>query len=173
MSGNSKKVKSSGLTCRRIVVKLGTSLLTGGTDRLDDEIMSGLVTQIARLHEQGAEPIIVSSGAIAAGRHSLGLTRKIRGIPFKQVLASVGQGRLMNVYDELFSRHEITVAQALLTKEDIADRAGYLNARNTLMALLELRVVCIVNENDVVSTDEIHEDKFGDNDNLSAMVASG
>jgi len=139
---------------------------------LDDEIMSRLVAQIARLHEQGVEPIIVSSGAIASGRHKLGLTRKIRGIPFKQVLASVGQGRLMNVYDELLSRHDITVAQALLTRDDLADRGGYLNARNTLMALLELRVVCIVNENDVVSTDEIHEAKFGDNDNLSAMVAN-
>jgi len=172
MSGNSKKAKSSGLPYHRIVVKLGTSLLTGGSDRLDEKIMTGLVAQIARLHEQGVEPIIVSSGAIASGRHRLGLARKIRGIPLKQVLASVGQGRLMNVYDELFSRHNITVAQALLTREDLADRAGYLNTRNTLMALLELRVVCIVNENDVVSTDEIHEDKFGDNDNLSAMVAN-
>jgi glutamate 5-kinase len=88
------------------------------------------------------------------------------------VLASVGQGRLMNIYEQLFERHNITVAQALLTKADIADRAGYLNARNTLLALMELKVVCIVNENDVVSTDEIKEAKFGDNDNLSAMVAN-
>ncbi len=156
----------------RVVVKFGTSLLTGGSDHLDSEIVSNLVAQVARLHEQGLEPIIVSSGAIASGRHKLGLNRKIKGIPFKQVLASVGQGRLMNVYEQLFDQHNITVAQALLTKADLSDRAGYLNTRNTLLALLELRVVCIVNENDVVSIDEIHEAKFGDNDNLSAMVAN-
>jgi glutamate 5-kinase len=100
------------------------------------------------------------------------LTGHIKGIPYKQVLASVGQSRLMNIYEQLFGQHHITVAQALLTKADLADRAGYLNARNTLLALLELRVVCIVNENDVVAVDEIHEAKFGDNDNLSAMVAN-
>jgi glutamate 5-kinase len=172
MNKKTKKSGTTGLKYRRIVVKLGTRLLTGGSDHLNLDIMSGLVTQVARLHAQGAEPIIVSSGAIASGRHKLGLTQKIRGIPYKQVLASVGQSRLMNVYDELFERHHITVAQALLTRADLADRAGYLNARNTLLALLELRVVCIVNENDVVATDEIQEARFGDNDNLSAMVAN-
>ena len=165
-------LKPSELPYHRIVVKLGTRLLTGGSDQLDMGVMSNLVTQVAQLHEQGLEPIIVSSGAIAAGRYKLGLTRRIKGIPFKQVLASVGQGRLMNVYEQLFSQHNITVAQALLTRDDLADRAGYLNARNTLLALLELHVVCIVNENDVVSIDEIQEAKFGDNDNLSAMVAN-
>jgi glutamate 5-kinase len=164
--------KSPELPYRRIVVKFGTRLLTGGSNRLDLETVSNLVDQVAQLHEQGREPIIVSSGAIASGRDKLGLTRKIKGIPFKQVLASVGQSRLMNVYEQLFDQHNITVAQALLTKADLADRAGYLNARNTLLALLELRVVCIVNENDVVSIDEIQEAKFGDNDNLSAMVAN-
>ncbi len=165
-------LKALELPYRRIVVKLGTSLLTGGSDRLNRGIMSSLVAQVARLHEQGLEPIIVSSGAIASGRSKLGLTRKIKGIPFKQVLASVGQGRLMNIYERLFAQHNITVAQALLTRADLADRAGYINARNTLLALLELGVVCIVNENDVVSIDEIHEAQFGDNDNLSAMVAN-
>ncbi len=160
------------LPYRRIVVKLGTSLLTGGNDQLDEGIMSSLVSQVAQLHQQGLELVVVSSGAIAAGRHKLGLDRKIRGIPFKQVLASVGQNYLMNVYEQLFSRHNITVAQALLTKADLADRAGYLNARNTLLALFELRVLCIVNENDVVAVDEIEEAKFGDNDHLSAMVAN-
>jgi len=134
--------------------------------------MSGLVAQVAQLHEQGAEVIVVSSGAITAGRSKLGISKKIRGIPFKQVMASVGQSRLMQTYDQLFSRHNITVAQALLAKADLSDRAGYLNARNTLLALLELRVVCIVNENDVVAVDEIKGAKFGDNDNLSAMVAN-
>ena len=164
--------KKASLPYHRIVVKLGTSLLTGGTDHLNEGIMLQLTAQVAKLHQQGREILIVSSGAIAAGRHKLGLAKKLRGIPFKQVLASVGQSRLMSVYEKLFDQHNITVAQALLTKADLSDRAGYLNARNTLMALLELRVICIVNENDVVAVDEIHEAKFGDNDNLSAMVAN-
>ena len=124
------------------------------------------------MHKQGLELIVVSSGAIALGRYKLGLTKELRGIPFKQVSASVGQNRLMQVYEQLFSQYNITVAQALLTKSDLSDRAGYLNARNTLLALMELRVLCIVNENDVVAVDEIQEAKFGDNDNLSAMVAN-
>ena len=160
------------LPYHRIVAKFGTSLLTGGSDHLNQEIVSRLVDQVARLHKQGLELLVVSSGAIAAGRHKLGLTRERRDIPFKQVLASVGQSRLMNVYEQLFAHHDITVAQALLTRADLADRAGYLNARNTLLALLELGVLCIVNENDVVAVDEIQEAKFGDNDNLSAMVAN-
>lgn len=157
---------------RRIVAKFGTNLLTGGSNCLNPDIMSGLVSQIASLHRQGLEVVVVSSGAIAAGRHKLGLTVKLRGIPYRQILASVGQGRLMNVYEQLFGQYNITVAQALLTKADLSDRAGYLNARNTLLALMELRVLCIVNENDVVAVDEIQEEKFGDNDNLSAMVAN-
>ena len=160
------------LPYHRIVAKFGTSLLTGGSDHLNQEIVSRLVAQVARLHKQGLELLVVSSGAIAAGRHKLGLTRERRDIPFKQVLASVGQSRLMNVYEQLFAQHDITVAQALLTRADLADRSGYLNARNTLLALLELGVLCIVNENDVVAVDEIQEAKFGDNDNLSAMAAN-
>jgi glutamate 5-kinase len=156
----------------RIVAKFGTSLLTGGSDHLDRNIMANLVNQVAQLHKQRLEVIIVSSGAIASGRHKLGLTKKIKGIPFKQVLASVGQHRLMSLYEQLFSQYDITVAQALLAKADLLDRAGYLNARNTLLALLELGVLCIVNENDVVAVDELQEAVFGDNDNLSAMVAN-
>ena len=164
--------KVTNLLYHRIVVKLGTSLLTGGSDHLNQEVMSGLIAQVAQLHKQGLELLIVSSGAIAAGRYKLGLTKELRGIPFKQVLASVGQSHLMNFYEQLFAQHNITVAQALLTRADLSDRAGYLNARNTLLALLELRVLCIANENDVVAVDEIQEAKFGDNDNLSAMVAN-
>jgi len=165
-------LKNAALPCRRIVAKFGTSLLTGGGNHLNQEMMGSLITQVAKLHKQGRELLIVSSGAIAAGRSQLGLTRERKGTPFKQVLASVGQGRLMNVYEQLLSQHNITVAQALLTKADLADRAGYLNTRNTLLALMELGVICIVNENDVVAIDEIQEAKFGDNDNLSAMVAN-
>ena len=156
----------------RIVVKFGTSLLTGGSDQLNQDTMSKLVAQVAQLHKQGLELLIVSSGAMASGRHKLGLTKKIKGIPFKQVLCSVGQSHLMYVYEQLFGQYNIAVAQALLTKTDLSDRAGYLNARNTLLALLQLKVVCIVNENDVVAVDELDEAKFGDNDNLSAMVAN-
>lgn len=165
-------LNSAALPYHRVVVKFGTRLLTGGSDHLNQETMSILVAQVAQLHRQGRELFIVSSGAIASGRHKLGLTRKIKGIPYKQVLASVGQSRLMYVYEQLFSQYNITVAQALLTKADLSDRAGYLNARNTLLALLELGVICVINENDVVAVDEIDGARFGDNDNLSAMVAN-
>ncbi len=165
-------LNSRHLPYKRIVAKFGTSLLTGSSDHLNQDIMSGLVSQVAQLHKQGLELLVVSSGAIASGKSKLGLTKELRSIPFKQVLAAVGQNRLMQAYEQLFSQYNITVAQALLTKTDLSDRAGYLNTRNTLLALLELRVLCIVNENDVVAVDEIQEAKFGDNDTLSAMVAN-
>ncbi len=156
----------------RIVAKFGTSLLTSGTDHLDLQVMSTLVGQIARLHRQGKEIVIISSGAIASGRQRLREVQERKNTPFKQVLASVGQSHLMHTYEQLFSQYDITIAQALLTKGDLSDRGGYLNARNTLLALIELGIICIVNENDVVAIDEIEELKFGDNDNLSAMVAN-
>jgi glutamate 5-kinase len=157
---------------KRIVIKLGTNLITGGSGRLDLSVMSGLAAQVAELHRNGHEIILVSSGAVAAGRELLGIKSKRKDIPFKQVMASVGQNRLMNIYYGLFLEHGINVAQALLTRSDLTDRAHYLNARNTLLALIGLKVVCVVNENDVVCTDELGELKFGDNDNLSAMVAN-
>lgn len=156
----------------RLVVKLGTALLTGNSDHLDLGMMANLAGQIAQLYQQGLEIIVVSSGAIAAGRHKLKLAKDEKNVPFRQVLASVGQGYLINAYEQLFRWHDITIAQALLTKADISRRPSYLNARNTLLALLELRVIPIVNENDVVATDEIKETQFGDNDNLSALVAN-
>ena len=155
----------------RIVVKAGTSVLTGDSQSLDLEILAELVGQIARLHAQGAEVLLVTSGAVAAGRQALSMAQERRDIPFRQVLAAVGQSRLMEVYQQLFSRHGILVAQALLTWKDLSDRQGYLNVRNTLLALLERRVVPVLNENDVVAPDEIGE-VFGDNDNLSALVAN-
>jgi glutamate 5-kinase len=100
------------------------------------------------------------------------MTSKHPEVPFRQVLAAVGQSRLMHTYEQIFAKHDITVAQALLTKADLSDRAGYLNARNTLLTLMNLRVLSIINENDVVATDEIQGARFGDNDNLSAMVAN-
>jgi len=160
------------MTYHRIVAKFGTNLLTSGTDHLDLEVMSSLVEQIAQLHRQGKEMVIISSGAIASGRQKLKKVAERKNTPFKQVLASVGQSHLMYTYEQLFSRHDMTVAQALLTKRDLCDRSGYLNARNTLLTLIELGIICIVNENDVVAIDEIEELRFGDNDNLSAMVAN-
>ncbi|AGG08236.1 glutamate 5-kinase [Dehalococcoides mccartyi] len=157
---------------KRVVIKLGTSLLTGGTGKLDHERMADLCRQIAELTRLGTEIVIVSSGAIAAGRSKMGIRHIPKDVPFKQVLAAIGQSQLMNYYDQLFSPHGLTVAQGLLTKSDLSDRSGYLNARNTLLALMELGIITIVNENDVVAIDEIQQAKFGDNDNLSAMVAN-
>ncbi len=157
---------------KRIIVKLGTNLITGGTDRLDIDAMTDLVNQIATLRKKKIEVILVSSGAITAGRQKLSMDRERRDIPFRQVLAAVGQNHMMHTYETLFAEHGITIAQTLLTKTDLSDRQGYLNARNTLMALIDLGVLPIVNENDVVAIDEIAELKFGDNDNLSAMVAN-
>jgi glutamate 5-kinase len=157
---------------RRVVAKFGTNLLTAGTDRLDLEVMSALVGQIARLMRQGLEVAVVTSGAIAAGRHRLGISDHRRDVRVRQVLAAVGQSHLMHSYDQLFSWHDLVIAQVLLTKDDIAGRVGYLNIRNSLLAMLEMRVVPLVNENDVVSLDEVAEAKIGENDNLAALVAN-
>ena len=162
----------AGTTYRRIVVKVGTTLLTDGADRLNLEAMDTLVEQMSRLRAESREAVLVSSGAVAAGHGVLGIPRAGRDVPVKQVLAAAGQGRLMHAYEQLFGRHEIPVAQALLTRRDLSDRLGYLNVRNTLLSLLELKVVPIVNENDVVAVDELAGDAFGDNDNLSALVAN-
>jgi len=156
----------------RLVVKLGTNLVTTPEGHLDLINMAALVRQITHLHHDGLETVLVSSGAIAAGRDRLGIHKEAREVPFRQVMAAVGQGRLMHIYEQFFAEHGITIAQALLTREDISDRAGYLNARNTIMGLLYFGVVPIVNENDVVAIDEIREAKFGDNDTLSALVAN-
>jgi len=160
------------LAYKRVVLKFGTSLLTGGKEHLDLGIMSSLASQVAGILSLGAEVVIVTSGAVAAGKHKLKDNRELNSVPLKQVLAAVGQARLMQVYEELFEKHNIVVAQALLTKSDLSERTGYLNARNTFTNLLELGIVSIVNENDVVAVDEIKDAKFGDNDNLSAMVAN-
>jgi glutamate 5-kinase len=161
---------------RRIVAKFGTGLLTHGGERLDADVMAELARQVATLHQQGVEVVVVTSGAIAAGRERLNLSAaRVAGrkdMPFRQVLASVGQSHLMQTYDQLFRAHEIVIAQTLLTRRDLADRVGYLNTRNTLLALLELRALPIVNENDVVAVEEIADSAFGDNDNLSALVAN-
>lgn len=157
---------------RRIVVKAGTNVLTGGGDSLHHEVIASLVRQLATVHKQGVEVALVTSGAVAAGRHAIGVSWSRDDIPFRQVLAAVGQGRLMQTYEQEFEEHGITVAQALLSRRDILDREGYLNVRNTLLALLEFKVIPIINENDVVAADELKDVGFGDNDNLSAMVSN-
>ena len=157
---------------RRIVAKFGTNLLTAGTNQLDRATMSSLVAQVVRLMDEGREVLVVTSGAIAAGRQRLDIDKTRRDIPFRQVLASVGQAHLMQLYDGLFAARGRVVAQTLLSKRDLSDRIGYLNARNTLLGLLEMGVVPIVNENDAVAIDEIAGARIGDNDNLSALVAN-
>ncbi len=153
----------------RIVVKVGTHTLTDNGDRLSRPRMIDLVRQMAQLHHRGDEMLLVTSGAVFAGREVLGPPPGRRDIPFKQVLAAIGQGRLMGLYEQFFGLYDIHVAQALLTRADLEDRERYLNARNTLLSLLGLHVVPVINENDVVGIEEI---KIGDNDNLSALVAN-
>lgn len=155
----------------RIVIKVGSSTLTHKNGQLNISRMEKLVCQLAELHHAGKEIVLVTSGAVGAGMGKLGLDRKPRTIPEKQACAAVGQGILMHMYEQLFAKYGEIVAQILLTKEDITDRQRFLNARNALYALLQLRVIPIINENDTVAVDEIRL-RFGDNDNLSALVAS-
>ena len=158
---------------KRIVVKAGTSVLTEapGHQALELRVMGSLADQIARLHQQSTEVLLVTSGAIAAGRDALGAGPDNQNIVSRQVLAAVGQSRLMGVYQDLFASHGIRIAQTLLTAGDLAHRQSYLNIRNTMRGLLDLGVVPILNENDVVAVDEIGE-VFGDNDRLSALLAN-
>lgn len=150
-----------------VVVKLGTSVLTGGTDKLDKAHMVELVRQCCELKKQGYQVVLVSSGAVAAGREQL-VTPCGRSVIEKQMLAAIGQGQLIHIWQSLFALYGVNVGQMLLTRADVEDRERYLNARDTLNALLAHNVVPIINENDAVATAEI---KVGDNDNLSALVA--
>ena len=153
---------------RRIVIKVGSAVLASSGEGLDETRIKGLASEISWIMEGGREVIVVSSGAIVAGLAKLGLT-KTKGMPLslKQAAAAVGQSSLMWIYEKTFGAHGKKVAQVLLTREDLSNRARFLNARNTIHTLLEHGVVPIINENDTVSVDEI---KFGDNDNLSGMV---
>lgn len=153
---------------RQPVIKLGTSTLTAGGNRLSLARLADFVEQVASLHASGLQPIVVSSGAIAVGRQLLGFPAA-RDVGGKQMMAAVGQSHLMHLYDQHFAFYGITCAQVLLTREDLAERQRYLNARNALLGLCRQRVVPIVNENDVVAADEI---KVGDNDRLSALVTN-
>lgn len=153
---------------RRLVVKIGSRVLVQRTGRPDVRRMRELVRQIAALHEAGREIVLVSSGAIGSGIEALGWRKRPTSLKLLQMAAAVGQSRLMARYDELFGAHGIRIGQLLLTHEDLRHRTRHLNAQETMLTLLEHRVVPVVNENDVVAIDEI---KFGDNDLLAALTA--
>ncbi len=154
---------------RRVVIKVGSAVLTNIEEGLDQDRIERLAADISSISGQGREVIIVSSGAIAAGLAKLGLKKK-KNMPLslKQAAAALGQSGLMWAYEKTFAEHGRKVAQVLLTREDLSNRTRFLNARNTLQTLLDYDVIPIINENDTVAVDEI---KFGDNDNLSGMVA--
>ena len=154
---------------RRVVVKVGTSVLTASTDRLHRPRLVDLVRQLAALCAAGGEPLLVTSGAVLAGWEQLGFPTRKRTLPEKQLFAAIGQGRLMHLYAQVADLYGLGVAQTLLTRDDFRERRRYLNARTTLLACLERGVLPIVNENDVVATEEI---RLGDNDTLSARVAA-
>ncbi|HEX9874815.1 MAG TPA: glutamate 5-kinase [Deferrimonas sp.] len=153
---------------RRVVIKIGSGVISND-DGLDTGIIAAIVRDVAELRRQGFEVVIVSSGAVAAGKGDLGIIGRPRTIPLKQAAAAIGQSRLMRAYKEALRPLGLTAGQVLLTRDDLANRRRYLNARNTLMTLLEYGVIPIINENDTVVVDEI---RFGDNDNLSALVTN-
>ncbi len=157
------------MASRTIIIKLGTSTLTNGTDRLSRPVMLDIIRQVAVLHANGDRVVIVSSGAMAAGREVLKNPPLPQHLPIKQMLCSVGQGHLINLYSMLFGHYDICIGQVLITHDDLRYRVRYLNARNTFTMLLDHKVVPIVNENDTLAVDEI---KVGDNDNLSAYIAA-
>ena len=153
---------------KKILIKIGSAVLTG-SDGLDLKIIDSLAQDMCDLTRRGFSIVVVTSGAIASGKHRLGLAGPLKSMPEKQATAAIGQGRLMRVYSKAFEKNNLFVAQILLTLADLTDRQRYLNIRNTLSTLMEWHVTPIINENDTVAVDEI---KFGDNDNLAAMIAN-
>jgi len=157
---------------KTLVVKVGTSTLTAGTPKLNRRRMLNLAQQIVQVREAGTEVVLVSSGAMQAGRERLGIEPKVSAkisLPEKQMLAAVGQTHLMLAWEQVFGMFDTQVAQVLLTRADLSDRRRYLNARDALRAILAKGIVPIINENDAVATEEI---RVGDNDNLSALTAN-
>ena len=153
----------------RIVIKVGTNILTGKNGSLDRALIGRLAAEIAALKITGAQVVLVSSGAIGAGMGKMGIAARPTDLRQKQALAAIGQPLLMEVYESVFSAVDVTVAQVLLTRQDFDDRQRYINARNTMLTLLDMGVVPVINENDTVAVDEI---KIGENDTLSALVAA-
>jgi glutamate 5-kinase len=153
---------------RRAVIKIGSQILSSSSG-IEEARMRGLVEELASLHDQDKQIVVVSSGAVAAGMTRLGRKERPKSIPEKQALAAVGQIKLMALYERFFSKYEKSVAQVLLTHEDLANRQRYINAKHTFQMLLESAIIPIVNENDTVAVEEM---KFGDNDHLSALAAT-
>ena len=153
---------------KKMLIKIGSAVLTGDNG-LDLHIIEQLVEEMVELKKRGCQIVIVTSGAIASGKHRMGLTGHLKSMPQKQAAAAIGQGRLMRVYSNAFGKYGIYVAQILLTMSDLTDRKRFLNIRNTLTTLMDWGVIPIINENDTVAVDEI---KFGDNDHLAAMMAN-
>ncbi|MBI5074105.1 MAG: glutamate 5-kinase [Nitrospirae bacterium] len=153
---------------RRIVVKIGSNIIASAREGLDTNMIDRISGDISIIASEGNDVVIVSSGAVAAGMKKLGMKTKPTDIRFKQAAAAVGQSSLMWAYEKAFADKGKKVAQVLLTREDFAERKKYINAKNTLLTLLSYDVIPVINENDTVTTDEI---KFGDNDNLAALVA--
>lgn len=154
---------------KRLVIKVGTTVLASPQAGLDNNRIEKIVDEIANLRQDNREVLLVTSGAIGAGMKELGLKERPRTLPGKQAAAAVGQSHLMHLYEQLFRKRGHLVAQILLTRDDFNDRKRYLNARHTLMTLLKLKVIPIINENDSVAVEEI---KFGENDILSALVTN-
>ena len=153
---------------KRAVIKIGSGVLTR-KNGLNLNLIDDLATEVCKLRNKGIEIILVSSGAIAAGLKKAGLTKRPTSLSQMQALAAMGQSNLIMAYEEAFSRQGAKAAQILLTRDDLTHRRRYLNARNTLMTLLSWKIIPIINENDTVGIEEI---KFGDNDNLSALVVN-
>jgi glutamate 5-kinase len=169
MLDNTKKERKDFLKyVKRLVVKAGSGVLTG-KNGLNRRVLYNLTNDISDLREKGIEVILVSSGAIASGIKKIGLKDRPESISKQQATAAVGQSSLMMAYEKAFGRHGLMVAQILITRDDLNNRRRYLNARNTIFTLLSWGIVPVINENDTVVVDEI---KFGDNDNLSAMVTN-
>ena len=166
---NNKNRKKLLNKVKRVVIKVGSNVLTAGGDDLEKGVFGNLAKCISILKEEGYEVVIVSSGAIAAGRKNLGCVDMPRSIPQKQASAAIGQARLMWNYEGCFNKYKQKTAQVLLTRDDLSCRRRFLNARNTLFALFQCGIIPIINENDSVVVEEI---KFGDNDILSALVTN-
>jgi glutamate 5-kinase len=169
VAASDKNMNSVIQNARRLIIKVGSSLVTNDGKGLDTAAIAKWAEQIAQLRVLGKEVVLVSSGAIAEGMQRLGFDKRPTGIHELQACAAVGQMGLAQIYETSFRQHDLRTAQVLLTHADLADRERYLNARSTLFTLLRLGVIPIINENDTVVTDEI---KFGDNDTLGALVAN-
>jgi glutamate 5-kinase len=166
---DTNKARQELASAKRIVVKIGSALLTDDGKGLARESIQDWVAQIARLTQQGVEVVLVSSGSVAEGMVRLGLQSRPEELHVLQAAAAVGQTGLVNAYEQYFRDHDLATAQILLTHDDLSDRKRYLNARSTILTLLQMGAVPIINENDTVVTDEI---RFGDNDTLGALVAN-